>query len=116
MSSTQMCRKHLSEPENLSMAEMRVLEAGYWSPISRWLVKYDLYERGLLDSGDWKAPIDRDAMFLLNSAYGRAYWKEARNSPRLPAEFVSYVDAFIGTTDFGPETFYKRIQSYLSEE
>ena len=45
--------KHLTEPENLSLSDMRVLEANYWGPIKRWQMNYSLYEKGLLESSEW---------------------------------------------------------------
>ncbi len=85
--------KHLEEPENLSLSEMRVLDAGLWGPISRWATKYTLFEMGLLDSSVWKDAVRADATFLFTSAYDRAYWQVIRIGDTYPKELVDYIDA-----------------------
>ena len=109
--------KHLAEPENLSLSDMRVLEANYWGPIKRWQMNYSLYEKGLLESSEWTQVIDQDVTFLFGSDYGRAYWKQVSTGTALPAELVSYVDAKLAKSpEANPARFYESIQNTLAKE
>lgn len=110
--------KHLKEPENLSLSDMRVLEASYWGPLKRWQMTYSLYEQGLVESSEWMRVIDQDVTFLFGSAYGKAYWKVISSGKiPLPDELVSYIDVKLAEEpEASPERFYSTIQRRLAEE
>ncbi len=109
--------KHLTEPENLSLSEMRVLEAGLLAPLSRWKTKYALFERGLLKSSDWKDAVRTDTTFLFASDYDWAYWQVIKIGGTYPQELVNYIDARLAEApDRTPASFYQRVQAVLAEK
>ncbi len=109
--------KHLEEPENLSLSEMRVLEAGLLAPLSRWATKYTLFEMGLLDSSVWKDAVRTDATFLFASDYDWAYWQVIRTGDTYPQELVNYIDARLAEApDRTPASFYQRVQAALAKK
>ena len=110
--------KMILEPENLTLAEMRILDSNIWSQgLYRWWNNYELYQAGLLSEDDWKTPIKSDAGYLLLHPYGRAYWDEVRQPGELfNEEFTSFVDEVLARSDaraVGPEEFYENIQNRL---
>jgi hypothetical protein len=106
--------KSFVDPESLSFAEMRTLEASYWGAISRWLSQYRLYKRGLLDADDWKSTVFTDAPALLQNRYGLAWWEEMRKSPTIPEELKLEVDRMLADESrAGLYELYQRIRANL---
>ena len=79
-------QRSFEEPENLSIAEMRVMEAQTFSPVSRWINLYRLAEAGIVDESFWKSQVDVDVSFYLGSQYGRAWWE--LYSDTLPVSYL----------------------------
>ena len=52
--------KALVDPKNLTIAEMRIMEAQTFSPINRWINLYRLAEAGIVDDSFWKHQVDLD--------------------------------------------------------
>ena len=88
-------QKSFEDPENLSIAEMRVMEAQTFSPVSRWINLYRLAEAGIVDESFLESQIDMDVSFYLGSQYGRAWWElysEAIPTSYLPTELKDQID------------------------
>ena len=52
--------KALLDPKNLSIGEMRLMEAQTFAPINRWINLYRLSESGIVDDTFWKTQVDLD--------------------------------------------------------
>ena len=94
-------QKSVEEPENLSIAEMRAMEAQTFSPLSRWVSLYRLAEAGIVDNSFWKSQVDMDVTFYFTSPYGRAWWevfKEQLPVSYLPTELKDRIDEKLATT------------------
>jgi len=102
----------LEEPENLSLSEMRTLEADYWGhTMYRWLGAYKLYEQELHEAEAWQDMTDADASFMFGNPYGRAWWDDTRTIEIIPKEIIEYVDSKLPEipTNF-TEEYFRRIQ------
>ena len=109
-------QKHIEEPENLTLAEMKIMESYLYSQsVYRWWTTYQLYDRGLVSETDWKTQIDENANYVLKHEYGLAWWAEVRRpGTTLPDEFLDYIDQKLADpVMIGPDTFYQRVQSRI---
>ena len=66
--------KSISEPQNLSLSEQRVMEALLWSFVEQLRSTRLLAELGLLEDEEWKLRVISDAAYYLGNDYGRAWW------------------------------------------
>ena len=67
--------KSILDPKNLSIGEMRLMEAQTFAPINRWINLYRLSESGIVDNSFWKTQVDLDTVYYLGNPYGRAWWE-----------------------------------------
>ena len=107
-------QKMIEEPENLSLAEFRAIESHLWAhDIVRWRNLYDLHSSGLLDEFAWKRMVREDLEFELAHPYGRAWWKDLKDSSDLiglPQELVEFVDEGLAKAGQNtPLAYYNRI-------
>ena len=93
--------KALVDPKNLTIAEMRIMEAQTFSPINRWINLYRLAEAGIVDDSFWKHQVDLDTPYYLDTRYGRAYWETSS------ANWES---------DFLPDAIRQRVEESLYAE
>ncbi len=110
-------QKQIEEPENLTLAEMRIMESNLWGQsVYRWWKNYQLYERGLIRESDWKTPIDSDVTYVLNTEYGLAWWAEVKTPRNVFAEeFLDYIDQKLAERpEGGAEKFYQRVQNRIT--
>ena len=105
--------KSLVDPKNLSLKEMRILEAHTYSPITRWINLYRLYEAGILEKTFWQSQVNLDASYYLGTPYGRAYWDNikphALESNFIPLDLLHYIDNVLAATD--PQDIRKHFES-----
>jgi hypothetical protein len=66
--------KSITEPENLNLAEKRIMEALLWSYVEQLRSTRVLAQLGLLDDDEWKARVRSDTAFFLGNRYARAWW------------------------------------------
>ena len=110
--------KSLLEPENLTLAEMRALEAVTFSPLFRWINLYKQHESGVLEDIDWKEEVAMDASWYFGSEYSLAWWefvsKAMLDADFLPRELYDYIENLIRSPDAtGPIYQYDTIQEIL---
>ena len=86
--------KAMEDPENLTLAEQRIMEALLWSYTEQLRSVRLLAELGLLDNTDWRLRVQNEAGFFYGSRYGSAWWKNfsGGNDPVLPKDLVGAVD------------------------
>ena len=105
--------KSLVDPKNLSLKEMRILEAHTYSPITRWINLYRLYEAGILEKTFWQSQVNVDASYYLGTPYGRAYWENikphALESKFIPLDLLDYIDNVLAATD--PQDMRRHFES-----
>lgn len=115
-------QKMLEEPENLTLSEMRVIEADYWGhTMYRWLGAYKLYEEGLYEAEAWQSMVDYDASFMFGNPYGRAWWDSNGTEDVIPKEMIDYIDAALKDISLDATSNYFRdiedsIKKYRSHE
>ena len=110
-------QKSFEDPENLSIAEMRVMEAQTFSPVSRWINLYRLAEAGIVDESFLESQIDMDVSYYLGSQYGRAWWElysEAIPASYLPTKLKDQIDKKLadGSVDSALSQ-YRKIQQII---
>jgi hypothetical protein len=105
-------QKMLEEPGNLSLSEMRTLEADFWGhTLYRWRGAYKLYEQGLHAAEEWQDMIDADALFMFGNPYGRAWWDETRTDELIPKEIIEYLDSKLPDIPMNAtEEYFRKIQ------
>tara|TARA_B110000003_G_scaffold41871_1_gene39040 strand:+ start:978 stop:1523 length:546 start_codon:yes stop_codon:yes gene_type:complete len=90
--------KALLNPKDLSISEMRVMEAQTFSPINRWINLYRMAEAGIVDDTFWKSQIDLDTTYYLGTPYASAWWK---------------ISSPLWSSDFLPDAVRERIEKNL---
>ncbi len=55
------------EPENLTLSEMRAMEAITFVPLNRWPNLYRQSEAGILDQDDWKDEVLNDVSYYFDT-------------------------------------------------
>ena len=105
-------QKMLKEPENLSISEMRVIDADYWGhTMYRWVGAYKLYEEGLYEAEAWQSMVDLDASFMFGNPYGRAWWDSNRTNVLIPKAMVDYIDDALKDVSLDEtENIYREMQ------
>ena len=92
---------------------MRILRAHTYSPITRWINLYRLYEAGILEKTFWQSQVNLDASYYLGTPYGRAYWEtikpHALESNFIPLDLLDYIDNVLAATD--PQDIRNHIES-----
>ena len=115
-------QKHIESPEQLTLAEMRALDAVlYTHTLFRWWSSFQLYEEGLLEANVWQTAINVDIGLYYNTPYSRAWWSEIRKQlwvSDLPQELIDYIDASLEkiatkATHQGPADFYAKVKAAL---
>lgn len=85
--------KSIAEPQNLSLAEQRVMEALLWSFVEQLRSTRLLAELGLLEDSDWRARVNSDTGYYLANAYGRAWWANFRDgNTSLTPDLIQAID------------------------
>lgn len=85
--------KSISDPQNLTLAEQRVMEALLWSYIEQLRSTRLLGELGLLEDAEWRARVESDTDFYLGNQYGRAWWAAFKNgTTTLAPDLIAEID------------------------
>jgi len=86
--------KSIEDPENLSLAEQRIMEALLWSYTEQLRSVRLLAELGLLDNSDWRIRVQNEAGFFFGSRYGAAWWKNfnGASDQALPKDLRDAID------------------------
>ena len=81
----------LEDPEGLSFAEFRVMDAYLYAMSEQWRASHMLRELGILDD-EWKDRLVEEASYYLGNPFGRAWWNVYRREIQLPAEMIEIVE------------------------
>ena len=101
--------KSISDPENLSLAEQRIMEALLWSYVEQLRSTRLLGQLGLLEDAEWKARVRSDTGFYLGNKYGRAWWASFKegNSVLAP-DLIKEIDFRLSEVDTNRTAEYIR--------
>ena len=79
--------KSIEDPENLTLEEVRIMEALLWSFYEQLRGTYRLAQLGLLTEDDWLARVNSEVTFYFSDPYSRAWWKNfSRPGKYLPPD------------------------------
>ncbi len=86
--------KSIEDPQNLTLAEVRIMEAMLWSFIEQLRGTHRLAELGLLEEADWRNRLENEVAFYLSDPYSRAWWNNyGVENEALPQNFRDAVNA-----------------------
>ena len=83
--------KSVREPENLTYAEFRIVDAYLISVLSGWEDRFFLYEAGLVDASDWKQKVDEEIDWYFGNRFAKNWWRETGNVV-VERDFARYID------------------------
>jgi hypothetical protein len=66
--------KSIEDPESLTLAEVRIMEALLWGFAENLRGTYRLAELGLLEEEDWRRRVESEVTFYLSDRYSIAWW------------------------------------------
>ncbi len=89
--------KSLTEPENITYTEFRVLDAYLINALSLWEAQFFLYQAGLVDSIDWKTKVEQDASWYFGNKIAKKWWENA-GKYLFEKEFSDHVDQVLRNT------------------
>ena len=67
--------KTIESPEELTLAERRIMEAYLWTFAEHLRSTYWLAEQGLLDEDEWRRRVDSDTRYYYGNPYASAWWR-----------------------------------------
>jgi hypothetical protein len=107
--------KSITNAEDLSLDEQRIMEALLWSYTEQLRATYKLSELGLLESEDWRARVVSDATFYLNNNYGIAWWTNLKSgNDALPEELIAEVDKSLSQSRRTSVDYFEDIRELLT--
>ncbi|MDG1865334.1 MAG: hypothetical protein P8I76_04715 [Woeseiaceae bacterium] len=116
--------KALLNPKDLSISEMRIMEAQTFSPINRWINLYRMAEAGIVDDTFWKSQIDLDTTYYLGTPYASPWWEISSplsSSDFLPDEVRERIEINLYNDNGKPKTsytknYYEKIKNAIKED
>ena len=83
--------KSVREPENLTYAEFRIVDAYLINVLAVWEDRFFLYEAGLVDASDWKQKIEQEVSWFFGNRFAKNWWRES-GKEFVEGELARYVD------------------------
>ncbi len=109
--------KSIESPEDLTLAEVRIMEALLWSFMEQLRGTYRLAELGLLSDEDWRRRAEGEVTFYLSDPYSRAWWRNySDGNSTLPEEVRSVVNDVIASDDSTVKDYITQPQRRLKQE
>ena len=89
--------KSLEEPENLTLAEVRIMESLLWSFVEQLRGTYRLAELGLIEEEDWRNRVENEVTFYLSDPYSRAWWNNyaGPDKKNIPPELLAVIQTTV---------------------
>jgi hypothetical protein len=89
--------KSLEDPENLTLAEVRIMESLLWSFVEQLRGTYRLAQLGLIEEEDWRKRVESEVTFYLSDPYSRAWWKNYAGPEKtnIPPELLAVIQASV---------------------
>ena len=109
--------KSIEAPEDLTLAEIRIMEALLWSFLEQLRGTYRLAELGLLNEKDWRNRAESEVTFYFGYPYSRAWWENfSADSEDLPEQLRTVIDNVIARDEPTVEAYLRRPQRTLKRE
>ena len=109
--------KSIEAPEELTLAEIRIMEALLWSFVEQLRGTYRLAELGLLSDEDWQKRAEGEVTFYLSDRYSRAWWKNiSTGNSNIPEELRRVVDEVIARDGSTVQSYITQPQRVLRQE
>ncbi len=109
--------KSIESPEDLTLAEVRIMEALLWSFMEQLRGTYRLAELGLLSDEDWRRRAEGEVTFYLSDPYSRAWWRNySDGNSTLPEEVRTVVNDVIASDDSTVKDYITQPQRRLKQE
>jgi len=67
--------KSVTEPENMSFSDFRIVDAYLINGVSSWEDTYFLYEVGLARTDEWRGRIDDDVAWYFGNRFAKKWWR-----------------------------------------
>jgi hypothetical protein len=108
--------KSIEKPAEMNYADYIVVDTYLFTNLNLFYRNYELAKEGIFDESDWQQMVDNFALWLIGSAFGRAWWFGSGRSFFEP-EFAVYVDELLKGTA-GEDSFehWRRIRDLLSRD
>ena len=109
--------KSINAPEDLTLAEIRIMEALLWSFLEQLQGTYRLAELGLLTDQDWQSRAVSEVTFYLSDPYSRAWWRNiSTGNDNIPEELRRVVNDVIENDVSHVKDYITRPQRMLQSE
>jgi hypothetical protein len=111
--------KHILEPENLTLREIRMMDHFYFAVLNKWQDLYELYEKGLVGAGEWRRVVDDQAAPIFKNRFGMTWWKKVREEgvvSNVPRELMLAIQTNLDdASKRGDQAFYEDLQEALTQ-
>ena len=93
--------KSIHEPESMTYAEFRIVDAYLINVVGVWEDRFFLFEAGLAGASDWKQRIKEEVAFELGSRFAKNWWREGGRKFVEPevAQFIDEALKAVGDDD-----------------
>jgi uncharacterized protein (TIGR02246 family) len=109
--------KSIQSPEELTLAEIRIMEALLWSFMEQLRGTYRLAELGLLSDEDWRNRAESEVTFYLSDPYSRAWWRNySIGNSGLPEELRAVINDVIASDTSTVKDYITQPQRTLRQE
>lgn len=106
--------RSVETPDQLTLADMRALEAVLYAPLVQWINLYRLHESGITEENEWRTEVITNAGYFYGTPYGRAWWEIQQTNfqpPFLPSDLKAEIDkVVIDQASTGIPGMYGRIK------
>ncbi len=83
--------KSVREPENLTYAELLIVDAHLINVVSGWEDRFFLHEAGLVEASDWERKIEGEVNWFFGNRFAKTWWRESAREFVEP-EVARYID------------------------
>ncbi len=83
--------KSVREPENLTYAELLIVDAYLINVLSAWEDRFFLHEAELVDASDWKQKIEEEVSWYFGNRFAKNWWRES-GKEFVELEVARYID------------------------
>ncbi len=110
--------KSIERPRELTLEELRVVDAYLYATLEQWRATHMLAQHGLLDdTEDWQSRIRDEAAYFLGNEYGRAWWSVYREETKMAEpDLVALVDETLEKDPDGTMRYQMMPMERLSSE
>ena len=105
----------LEAPEDLSLAETRIMEAYLYAMAEQWRASHMLFEFGVLGD-EWRDRLVEETGYYLGNPYARAWWEVYSTDSDLPPEMKAIIRARLEEAPDLTLDWHRSIMKELSDQ